>query len=285
MPGIDVVDRRWQTAWRKYPKPQGACMPSAAVRLLVPAFAIATVATAITPGATSARVRTHAMTVAPARTASKRKCGPAVRPATLPDAGTLVDVEMVTAVLGSTVPADGEGLLVSLLYRRGATRPSIHILAPEALTPDSMAHIAAVLEPNLREVSAETQPYAVRLRVRGGDTPTLGVERSRYCPPAARLDEETRRVAVSTTLLTYSTERRPTTPQSSFGGKTMRVVVESAIDSTGAVLDVMMLRATNNAETDEMLLRDLRARHFLPALIDDVPIASWLRTDGTKMQM
>ena len=65
----------------------------------------------------------------------------------------------------------------------------------------------------------------------------------------------------------------------------MRVVVESAIDSTGAVLDVMMLRATNNAETDEMLLRDLRARHFLPALIDDVPIASWLRTDGTKMQM
>ena len=99
-----------------------------------------------------------------------RKCGPAVRPVALPDAGTLVDVEMVTAVLGSTVPADGEGLLVSLLYRRGATRPSIHILAPEALTPDSMAHIVAVLEPNLREVSAETQPYAVRLRVRGGAT-------------------------------------------------------------------------------------------------------------------
>lgn len=259
-------------------------MPSAAVRLLVPAFAIATVATAIAPGASSARVRAHATTLAPARTSSKRKCGPAVRPVALPEAGTLLDVEVVTAMLGRTVPADREGLLVSLLYRRGATRPSIHILAPEALTPDSLAHIVAVLEPNLREVSAETQPYAVRLRVRGGDTPTLGVERSRYCPPAARLDEETRRV-VSTNLLTYSTGQRPTTPQSSFGGKTMRVVVESAIDSTGAVLDVMMLRATNNAEIDELLLRDLRARHFLPALIDDVPIASWLRTDGTKMQM
>lgn len=65
------------------------------------------------------------------------------------------------------------------------------------------------------------------------------------------------------------------------GGGRLRILMESAIDTGGVVVQVTVLRGTSRPDIDDAIVEDLRVRRLLPAAIDGVAIPSWARSDGT----
>ncbi len=47
---------------------------------------------------------------------------------------------------------------------------------------------------------------------------------------------------------------------------------------------VKVLSSSGIRELDQSFVRSWRERSYLPALMDGLPIASWLRTNGSRMQ-
>ena len=195
--------------------------------------------------------------------AQQRTCGDAQNPEMLPAPSALVDSARAMAEL-EPLGVPREGIVFSLLFNEADSLPAVRLLeVPDA---EALMVFAGTVRPQ-----KPAGVWAVRVRVRGGPTPGLTVERSVYCPPAptpqsvarAPVRVEVRAADVMPSMI------RPT-----------QVTVEVVVAATGEAKTVRLIQSTGLRDVDDEITRRWEARSFLPALIDGRPIPALYRTDG-----
>ena len=153
--------------------------------------------------------------------------------------------------------------MFSLLFNETDSLPAVRLL--DVVAPEALALLGGALRPQ-----KPAGVWAVRVRVRGGTTPGLTVERSVYCAPVLTPPPTGRR---QIRVELRAGDRPPST-------QTTRILVEVRVDETGAVQTVRLLQSTGVRDIDDEVTRMWEVRRFLPALIDGRPIPVWFRTDG-----
>lgn len=195
--------------------------------------------------------------------AQQRKCGDAQNPKHLPAPSALVDSARAMAEL-QPLGVPREGIVFSLLFNEADSLPAVRLLeVPDA---EALMVFAGTVRPQ-----KPAGAWAVRVRVRGGPTPGLTLERSVYCPPVA--------IPKSVTSAPMRLEVRAADVMPSMNRPT-QITVEVLVAATGEPLSVRLVESTGLADGDAEITRLWEARSFLPALIDGRPISALYRTDG-----
>lgn len=195
--------------------------------------------------------------------AQQRKCDDMRNPKELPSLSALIDSARALAEFTAVgVPADG--MVFSLLFNETDSLPFPRPLA--AVGPRALGVLRRTLLP-LKPVGL----WAVRVRVVGGATPALTLERSEYCPPA--LAERTfAPVSPSVTVRADApSDRRPTLKRPT------RVVLEVLVAETGDASSIRVVQSSGLRDVDDELVRVWQTRRFLPASIDGVPLPALYR--------
>jgi len=197
--------------------------------------------------------------VRPCQAASSRK--------DLPPVGTILDSAAAAAEF-VVLPPQGPNRWVAVLsYPAGAATPTVawseQNLGPAAV----LGVIAAAVLPR-----QEQHPWAVRLQVRSGSSPRITAEPARYCPPFP--------TSPIGTLVPTRVELRPgdRPPQR----QRIRVAVEVEVLENGMVGQVRVIRGTGMRDMDDSILELWRNRTYLPALLEEMPIAARYRSDGSS---
>lgn len=200
-----------------------------------------------------------------------RRCRESNTPGKLPAAGALLDSARAVGELHAlVVPASG--LVFSLLYNGEDSLPDARPLASDSATARAARIIADAARPQ-----RPNGIWAVRVRMMGGSGSVVGltIQRSTYCPPVlSGVPARNRRVVVD---LRDSDRRAPS-------GTLIKVIVEAEILEDGSVGEVRIVRSSEMVSLDEEIIRDIRLRRFLPALLDGFPVPGWYRTDGHNLQ-
>jgi hypothetical protein len=196
-----------------------------------------------------------------------RRCRESNTPRKLPPAGALLDSARAVGKLHA-LPVPDSGLLLTLLYNDEDSLPDAR-----PLTADSASARAARILAQSARPQRPTGIWAVRVRVLGDAR--LKVQRSTYCPPVLTgVPARNRRVVVDL----RDADRRPAT------GTLVKVIAEAEILEDGSVGEVRIVRSSEMTSLDEEIIRDIRLRRFLPALLDGFPVPGWYRTDGRNLQ-
>ena len=159
---------------------------------------------------------------------------------------------------------------------------------------DSVAHVraldqrdaaAAVSLANYVRREAPGELWAFRIRIAGGDTPALTLERSKYCPPVWRSGDMPYAAARSATITgSVAVEGNPPPlPQSGPSTTVMQgsmIPVEAIIAVDGRVIVARVTRPSGNSETDARIVHDMMRRKFGPAKLDGQPIQAVYRSGG-----
>ena len=158
---------------------------------------------------------------------------------------------------------------------------------------DSVAHVraldqrdaaAAVSLANYVRREAPGALWAFRVRIAGGDTPALTLERSKYCPPVSRAGDMpyiAGRVAVtgSVAMEGNPVPVPPPAPSTTVMQGSM-IPVEAIIAVDGRVIVARATRPTGDPETEARIVRDMMRRKFEPAKLDGQPIEAVYRSGG-----
>ncbi len=195
--------------------------------------------------------------------AQQRQCGDAQNPKNLPAPSALIDSARAMAEL-EPLGVPREGVVFSLLFNETDSFPTVRLL--EVADAEALQLFA-----NTVRSQKPAGVWAVRVRVRGGPTPGLTLERSVYCAPApkplsvarAPVRVEVRAGEVMPSMI------RPT-----------QVTVEVLVAATGEAKNVRLIQSAGLRDVDDEITRSWQARTFLPALIDGRPISALYRTDG-----
>lgn len=200
--------------------------------------------------------------------AQQRQCGDAQNPKQLPAASALIDSARAMAEL-EPLGVPREGIVFSLLFNEADSLPVVRLL--EVADADALVLFASTVRPQ-----KPAGVWAVRVRVRGGPTPGLTLERSVYCAPVPTPELAAR--------FPIRLEARVADVMPSFNRAT-KITVEVLVAATGEVLTVRLIESTGLGDVDAEITRRWEARTFLPALIDGRPISALYRTDGRAPKM
>jgi hypothetical protein len=111
----------------------------------------------------------------------------------------------------------------------------------------------------------------VRVRVVGGAAPAVTLERALFCEPRpASIQARPRRIYV-----TMRVGDRLQAP-----GGIVRFIADAEVSETGQVGEIALLRPSGVREIDDEIVRFVRIRPFLPALLDGTPVPSRIRVRG-----
>lgn len=199
----------------------------------------------------------------------RRSCRETTLPKRLPAAGALLDSARVLRELAATEQPSRE-MLFSLVYNETDSLPRTRVLeAPSEAAGVILAHALLPQKP--------TGIWAVRIRVTAGAAPSLAIERSTYCPPVPA--QSGRPQGMPRAVRLSPDDRRPTP------GSRIRITTEVTISETGAVTEVKLIQQSGIREIDDGIIREMRLRRFLPALVDGVPIPSWYRATGQTLKL
>jgi len=198
-----------------------------------------------------------------------RRCRESNNPRKLPAADALLDSARAVGALRA-LPVSADGLVFSLLYKDEDSLPDARPLAI-----DSATALAARILADAARPQRPNGVWAVRLRMLGGSVVGLAVQRSTYCPPViAGVPARNRRVVVDL----RDGDRRPPT------GTLVKFIAEAEILEDGSVGEVRVVRSSEMTSLDDEIVRDIRLRRYLPALLDGFPVPGWYRTDGHSLQ-
>ena len=201
--------------------------------------------------------------------AQQRSCAGTRLPKHLPAPGALLDSAKALADFAALDGAHDQ-MLFSLRYLENDSLPSVRMLEGANM------QAALILSRSLRPQSPSGL-RAVRVRVTGGASPALTIERSTYCPPVP----ETRADGgyPSPVLVQIQPgDRLPST------GRT-RVAFELLVAETGLVLRSKLIESSGMTDFDEQVIREFETRRFRPALLDGLPIPGVYRTDGQSPRL
>ena len=195
--------------------------------------------------------------------AQKRQCGDAQNPKNLPAASALIDSARAMAEL-QPLGVPREGIVFSLLFNEADSLPVVRLL--EVADADALVLFAGTVRPQ-----KPAGVWAVRVRVRGGPTPALTLERSVYCAPVPKPQ--------TVASAPMQVEVRPGDVMPSMI-RPQQISVEILVAATGEAKTVRLMQSTGLGDVDDEITRRWQARTFLPALIDGRPISALYRTDG-----
>ncbi len=211
----------------------------------------------------------------------ERRCESTTLPKQLPAADAVVDSATLLSVLSELLNEDGEGLLVSMRYLDGATTPALTVLTRKSVSADSADRLLDVLRPNLKPITLDQRNWGVRLRVIGGSTPTVALERSLYCPP----DPIARPERASVTRRVETTREGMNQLRGNQSRRPQQIDAELTIAADGSVTNVQMRKGSGLADLDAEIVVQMRQRQYRPATLDGVPIPSWERSNGMRLRM
>jgi hypothetical protein len=161
-------------------------------------------------------------------------------------------------------------MLFSLHYPDNDSLPSVRMLEGANM------QAALILSRSLRPQSPSGL-RAVRVRVTGGASPALTIERSTYCPPVPepRADGG---YPSAVLVQIQPGDRLPSTGRA-------RVALELLVAETGLVLRSKLIESSGMTDFDEQITREFETRRFRPALLDGLPIPGVYRTDGQSPRL
>ena len=216
---------------------------------------------------TTARLALLAALVAPSALLGQRKsCAETKYPKNLPSAREIIDSADAIAKLKASERL-AANMLFNLTYLEGDSLPLVRAL--EGTDPRA----ALLLFPSVRPHKT-SGIWAVRVRVVGGDTPALTLERSIYCPPEPGPGLHTEGIPVRVMV-----EARPGDRPPPASGR-VRIDFEVLVAADGTTLRVRMLQSSGLSDLDDQMIREWQQRQFQPALLDGAPIQAFYRTDG-----
>jgi hypothetical protein len=201
--------------------------------------------------------------------AQKKDCEETRNPEQLPPARDVLDsAAAITELTATNLLADD--MRFSLLFEETDSFPRVRPLE----TADPRA--AMVL---LRSIWPQkpSDPWAVRVHVVGGSTPSLTLERSTYCPPTP---ESGSRLPTRITVQIRPGDHRPP-----LGTQHVRIHLEALIDEGGVPSNVRITQSSGMSDLDDEILKQWQGRRFHPALIDGEPVRALYRTDGQSPRM
>src|SRR5438045_5922200 len=152
------------------------------------------------------------------------------------------------------------------------------------MTGDSVAHVraleandaaAAVSLTNYVRHAPAREFWAFRVRISGGDSPALTLERSKYCPPAPQGGDPGRVAVVSGSVAVVGMPELPAR-----GPSRVMVTVEALIAEDGRVVRARVLQTSGNTEVDADIVGDMKRHKFAPANLDGQPIEAVFRSGG-----
>jgi len=201
-----------------------------------------------------------------AATAQQRRCSDTKNPKNLPAVSALVDSTRAIRELGE-IPA--EGMLFSLLYSEQDSFPRTSVL----VAPTEQAGV--VLSQSLLAQKPDKM-WAVRVRVTGGATPALTLERSTYCPPM--VEPSTRQLERFSVQLQRGDRMPPPSGN-------VRITAEMVVQETGVPAAVRLLQQSGIRELDDQFLAHWQLQRFYPALVDGIAIPAWYRSNGQTLKL
>lgn len=196
-----------------------------------------------------------------------RKCQPAISRKELPAVGAVIDSAVVVRQLAKLPPGDAARWLLSLSVAKNDTTPTVRWVEPET-GPDTVLQILSGAVRSRKSGAAR----AVRLRLELRSSGSIALEPAIYCPPRPN------------SLALEAVQRVEIWPRDRLLalGKRIRIVAEVLVLETGAVADIRLLRASGIPEVDDGVRQHLRRTHFLPALLEGMPVAGRYWTDWTS---
>ncbi|HEY7192543.1 MAG TPA: hypothetical protein VH439_02300 [Gemmatimonadales bacterium] len=208
--------------------------------------------------------------------AQARGCADTQFPAELPTPGALVDSAHAIEDLGAFAdPA--KPMLFSVYFITGDSVAHVRAL-------DKQDAAAAVSMANYIRHAAPGDFWAYRVRLAGGDTPALTLERAKYCPPVTQEHDRgyaTRATITGTIAVAGNPEpispppgSNPSVDAGSF------IPVEALISAEGRVVLARVVRSSGNADQDARIVSEVKRWKFQSAKLDDQPIQGVYRSAG-----
>jgi hypothetical protein len=184
-------------------------------------------------------------------------------PKQLPRTHTLVDSARAIAMLAQYT-ATSQAMLFSLVFTADDSFPQVRPIAGAAADD-------AIILNRLAYPQQSSHPWAVRIRLAGGASPALTVERSTYCPP-----QPTEGQMFPAEVVRYKDGTDRPLSLLHVGATTLELLV----DETGAVVHERLLESSGVGEVDQAITRYWQQKRFLPGLIDSLPTRLIYWTDG-----
>jgi hypothetical protein len=204
-------------------------------------------------------------------------CQPAEWPKKLPALDSVVDSAAFMGVVEALSYGDTTPIVLSILYKTDGTG-TVRLLEPDSLPLEVRGSLLEGVAAGLHPLKPSQRFGAVRVQLRGGSHGTATVARSLYCPPEPAPGGPVGPQTITITGLTHG-DRLPAP------GHRVHIDAELTIDENGHVTDVRMNTGSGIQDLDDAIIRDERQRLYLPAMIDGVPLASWVRTTGSRMRL
>ena len=172
----------------------------------------------------------------------------------------LLDSLTLMQRIGSSTGPDSAGLLLSLFFDNEGSLARLGLLESK-VWPDSGQAVRAAIAGLARPQQAGA-PFAVRLRLAGGQSPRLVLERSLYCPPRP--------------LGPFGVQRRRITSEDV---EDLRhagpFILHLLVGTNGHVQQVALTRSSGSRFQDNLALENAKSMRFEPARLDGVAIEAW----------
>ena len=198
----------------------------------------------------------------------QQKCRVAERPNKLPPVSSLLDSAEAAAAFASR-PLPATGVLFSVVSIMDSVQV-VRLMEPAVV--DSFPQALAVFRRTVEPQRAE-EAWVVRVRVRPGGA--MAVERAQYCPPEM--------ISTAQDILRFDVHAEDRPPTN--GGHPVRVTVQATLSEIGDVMRTDILRSSGIEDLDREIAQSFARQKFLPALLDSIPVISWIRTDGKTLKL
>ena len=195
-------------------------------------------------------------------TAQSGGCGDTKYPSHLPAPSALVDSTHAIADLAAF--AGSKPMLFSLVFAIGDSVPQVRAL-------DRNDEAAAIALINYLKHQPPGPMWAIRVRIAGGDAPSLMLERSQYCPP----EPLSKRIPTMAIAGSITTRGQAATPIMSSGAK-----AEALIGADGNIIRVQVIGTTGSPQADYSFRMEIQRHRFKPAQLDGEAVAGMWRSDG-----
>lgn len=159
-------------------------------------------------------------------------------------------------------------MLFSLVFNDKDSLPQVRALE----STDARAAIAL-----LRALRPQppSDLWAIRVRVSGGASAAVTLERSIYCPPLAQDYHGPQSMLVDV---------QPRELNAAVSGNTT-LTFEATISEAGQVIALRVLRSTGIRDLDDQMIQEVHRRQFEPAKLDGVPVQALYRSDGQSPRL
>jgi hypothetical protein len=198
---------------------------------------------------------------------NERACRASPVPELLPGAAELVDAEALSAAAARLWEAAGRPagyVLFSMRYDTAGTNVRRAVIEHD-VAPELADTLQKLVFAHRRRTAPAREEWGVRLRVDLGQAPVLRVGRREECRPVPT-DYEYRVAAGG-----FDVRSGPASPLASASVDPGLVWVRVWLDEGGVVTDARVERSLYRGNWEALLLNQVRAMQFVPALDDGFP--------------